>query len=82
MTTKTSLQDQFLEALKEQKVAIHLYLISGIKLQGFVESFDNYVILLRSNAGHNNGTQMVYKHAVSTVSPNGEVKFNPAAPTV
>lgn len=80
MTTKTSLQDLFLAALQEQNVPVNLYLVSGIKLQGTIEAFDNYVIQLRSSAAHASTTQLVYKHAVSTVSPNGDVRFT-ANPT-
>jgi len=56
------LQDPFLNTLRKEQVAI--YLVNGIKLQGQVESFDQYVILLKNTV-----TQMVYKHAVSTIVP-------------
>ena len=58
------LQDPFLNALRKEHVAVSIYLVNGIKLQGQVESFDQYVILLKNTV-----TQMVYKHAISTIVP-------------
>ncbi len=58
------LQDPFLNALRKEHIPVSIYLVNGIKLQGNVESFDQYVILLRNTV-----TQMVYKHALSTVVP-------------
>ena len=49
-----------------------IYLVNGIKLQGNIESFDQYVVLLRNTV-----TQMVYKHAISTVVPARPVNFHP-----
>ena len=66
MTTKGQLlQDPFLNALRREHVPVSIYLVNGIKLQGQVESFDQYVVLLRNTAV----TQMVYKHAISTIVP-------------
>lgn len=59
------LQDPFLNALRKEHVPVSIYLINGIKLQGQVESFDQYVVLLRNSTV----TQMVYKHAISTIVP-------------
>ena len=59
------LQDPFLNALRKEHVPVSIYLVNGIKLQGQVESFDQYVVLLRNTSV----TQMVYKHAISTVVP-------------
>ena len=59
------LQDPFLNALRKEHVPVSIYLVNGIKLQGQVESFDQYVVLLRNSAV----TQMVYKHAISTIVP-------------
>jgi host factor-I protein len=65
MTSKAqTLQDPFLNALRKERIQVSIYLVNGIKLQGYVESFDQYVILLRNTV-----TQMVYKHAVSTIVP-------------
>ena len=58
------LQDPFLNALRKEHIPVSIYLVNGIKLQGHVESFDQYVVLLK-----NTTTQMVYKHAISTVVP-------------
>jgi len=64
------LQDSFLNALRKEHIPVSIYLVNGIKLQGNVESFDQYVILLRNTV-----TQMVYKHAISTVVPARAVEF-------
>ncbi len=64
------LQDPFLNALRKAHIPVSIYLVNGIKLQGNVESFDQYVILLRNTV-----TQMVYKHAISTVVPARAVEF-------
>ena len=56
------LQDPFLNALRKEHVPVSIYLVNGIKLQGQIESFDQYVVLLKNTV-----TQMVYKHAISTV---------------
>ena len=58
------LQDPLLNALRKEHVAVSIYLVNGIKLQGQVDSFDQYVILLKNTV-----TQMVYKHAISTIVP-------------
>jgi host factor-I protein len=64
------LQDPFLNALRKEHVPVSIYLVNGIKLQGNIESFDQYVVLLRNTV-----TQMVYKHAISTVVPARAVNF-------
>ena len=76
------LQDPFLNALRKEHVPVSIYLVNGIKLQGQVESFDQYVVLLRNTSV----TQMVYKHAISTVVPARAVSIShdaakPAAAT-
>jgi host factor-I protein len=65
------LQDPFLNLLRKEHVSVSIYLVNGIKLQGQIESFDQYVVLLRNTV-----TQMVYKHAISTVVPARSVSFN------
>jgi host factor-I protein len=65
------LQDPFLNALRKEHVPVSIYLVNGIKLQGHIESFDQYVVLLRNTV-----TQMVYKHAISTVVPARAVNIN------
>ena len=64
MSKGQSLQDPFLNALRKDRIPVSIYLISGIKLQGQIESFDQFVILLRSTV-----SQMIYKSAISTVVP-------------
>lgn len=60
-----SLQDVFLRSLSEKRIPVAVFLVNGIKLQGHIEDFDNYVVILR-----NSGSQMVFKHAISTVMPS------------
>ncbi|MEY2994243.1 MAG: putative host factor protein [Pseudomonadota bacterium] len=67
------LQDPYLNLLRKEHVPVSIYLVNGIKLQGQIESFDPYVVLLRNTV-----TQMVYKHAISTIVPGRAVQF--AAP--
>jgi host factor-I protein len=67
------LQDPFLNALRREHVPVSIYLVNGIKLQGQIESFDQYVVLLRNTV-----TQMVYKHAISTIVPGRPVTFTAA----
>ena len=66
------LQEPFLNVLRRDKVTVSVFLVNGIKLQGLIESFDQYVILLKSNV-----VQLVYKHAISTIVPvkNIEIKL-------
>ena len=64
------LQDPFLNALRREHVPVSIYLVNGIKLQGQIESFDQYVVLLRNTV-----TQMVYKHAISTIVPGRAVSL-------
>ncbi|MDH5472856.1 MAG: RNA chaperone Hfq [Gammaproteobacteria bacterium] len=66
-----SLQEPFLNALRKERVPVAIYLVNGIKLQGQVESFDQFAVLLRNTV-----TQMVYKHAISTVVPARPVKWS------
>ena len=68
------LQDPFLNILRKEHIPVSIYLVNGIKLQGQIESFDQYVVLLRNTV-----TQMVYKHAISTVVPTRAVNM-PATP--
>ena len=64
------LQEPFLNALRKEKIPVAIYLVNGIKLQGHVDSFDQYVIILRNTIN-----QMVYKHAISTIVPSKTVKL-------
>jgi len=70
MAKGQTLQDPFLNALRRERVPVSIYLVNGIKLQGTVESFDQFVVLLRSTV-----SQMVYKHAISTIVPARNVRI-------
>lgn len=71
MAKAQSLQDPFLNALRREKVPVSIFLMNGIKLQGQIDSFDQFVILL-----NNSVNQMIYKHAISTIVPSRDVTFN------
>lgn len=64
MSKGPSLQDPFLNSLRKEKIPVSIYLVNGIKLQGVIESFDQFVVLLKNTV-----SQMVYKHAISTIVP-------------
>ena len=70
MSKGQSLQDPVLNAVRSERVPVAIYLVNGIKLQGTVESFDQFVVLLRNQV-----SPMVYKHAISTVVPSRNVKI-------
>ncbi len=70
MAKGQSLQDPFLNILRKEKVPVSIYLVNGIKLQGQVDSFDQFVVLLKNSVN-----QMVYKHAISTIVPARNVRL-------
>ena len=70
MSKGHSLQDPFLNALRKERIPVSIYLVNGIKLQGQVESFDQFVVLLKNSV-----SQLVYKHAISTIVPARNVKL-------
>lgn len=70
MSKGHTLQDPFLNALRKERIPVSIYLVSGIKLQGQIESFDQFVIVLKNAVN-----QMVYKHAISTVVPARTVRI-------
>ncbi len=72
MAKGQSLQDPFLNSLRRERIPVSIFLVNGIKLQGQIESFDQFVILLKNTV-----SQMVYKHAVSTVVPARPFSQNP-----
>ena len=74
MSKGHSLQDPYLNALRKERVPVAIYLVNGIKLQGQIESFDQFVVLLRNSV-----SQMVYKHAISTVVPSRNVNISVAS---
>jgi host factor-I protein len=70
MSKGQNLQDNFLNSLRKDHTPVSIFLVNGIKLQGKVDSFDQYVIMLKNNI-----SQMVYKHAISTIVPSKAVKM-------
>jgi len=70
MSKGHNLQDPFLNVLRKERVPVAIFLVNGIKLQGQVESFDQFVVLLKNTV-----SQMVYKHAISTIVPSRVVKL-------
>jgi host factor-I protein len=70
MAKGQSLQDPFLNALRKERIPVSIYLVNGIKLQGQIDSFDQFVVLLKNSV-----SQMVYKHAISTVVPARNVRL-------
>jgi host factor-I protein len=70
MSKGQSLQDPFLNTLRKERVPVSIFLVNGIKLQGQIESFDQFVVLLKNSV-----SQMVYKHAISTVVPARSIKL-------
>ncbi len=71
MAKAQSLQDPFLNALRRENIPVSIFLMNGIKLQGQIDSFDQFVILLKNSVN-----QMVYKHAISTIVPTRNVTFS------
>ncbi len=65
-----SLQDLYLNYLKKEKITVVIYLINGTRLKGIIKGFDNFVILLKQNV-----QQLIYKHAISTISPEKDVEI-------
>ncbi|MCZ6657806.1 MAG: RNA chaperone Hfq [Gammaproteobacteria bacterium] len=72
MSKGHSLQDPYLNTLRKERIPVSIYLVNGIKLQGQIESFDQFVVLLRNSV-----SQMIYKHAISTVVPSRNVRLTP-----
>ena len=70
MSKGQTLQDPFLNTLRKERVPVSIYLANGIKLQGQVESFDQFVILLKNSV-----SQLVYKHAISTIVPARSIRM-------
>ena len=68
---KQNLQDAFLNTVRKEKNAVTIFLVNGVKLQGVITWFDNFCILLRRDGQ----SQLVYKHAISTIMPTGPVSL-------
>ena len=69
MSKGHTLQDPYLNLLRKERISVSIYLVNGIKLQGQIESFDQFVVLLKNTV-----SQMVYKHAISTIVPSKNVR--------
>jgi len=72
MKNNINLQDVFLNQVRKENIMITIFLVNGFQLKGTVKGFDNYTIVLDSDGRQ----QLIYKHAVSTISPNSPVNFN------
>jgi|TARA_B100001559_G_scaffold300998_1_gene287604 host factor-I protein len=70
-TEKSNLQDVFLNSARKEKTSVTMFLINGVKLQGVITWFDNFCILLKREGV----TQLVYKHAISTIMPNDDISL-------
>lgn len=70
---QSSLQDLFLNALRKSKTPVTMFLVKGVKLQGIVTWFDNFSVLLRRDGQ----SQLIYKHAISTIMPSAQVDMAP-----
>ena len=71
MSKGQNIQDPFLNTLRKERVPVSVFLVNGIKLQGQIDSFDQFVVMLKNTV-----TQMVYKHAISTIVPSRVVNFS------
>ena len=68
---KQNLQDSFLNQLRKSKISVTIFLINGVKLQGVITWFDNFCLLLRRDGQ----SQLVYKHAISTIMPSQNISL-------
>jgi host factor-I protein len=75
--SRTNLQEQFLNTLRRERTQVSVFLVNGIKLTGRIDSFDQFVVHLK---GHDQAGQMVFKHAISTISPSHHVDIKPRPP--
>ncbi|ADU30669.1 RNA chaperone Hfq [Evansella cellulosilytica] len=67
-----NIQDQFLNQLRKENIAVTVFLLNGFQLRGYVKSFDNFTVILDTDGKQ----QLVYKHAISTFSPQRNVQLN------
>jgi host factor-I protein len=74
---KQNLQDAFLNHVRKEKVSVTIFLVNGVKLQGNITWFDNFCVLLRRDGQ----SQLVYKHAISTVMPAGPIQLYTPEPS-
>ena len=76
MQTIESLQEQFLKAVRQEHTAVTVFLMNGFQLRGIVTGYDNYAVVVQSDGRQN----MIYKHAISTISPAAPVRLRGADP--
>ena len=76
MQTIESLQTEFLKAVRQEKTAVTVFLMNGFQLRGVVTGYDNYAVVVQSDGRQN----MIYKHAISTISPAVPVGLRGADP--
>jgi len=67
-----NLQDKFLNKIRKEKMSVTVFLVNGVKLQGIITWFDNFSMLLRRDSH----SQLIYKHAISTIMPASPVRLN------
>lgn len=71
-----NLQDKFLNKIRKEKMSVTVFLVNGVKLQGIITWFDNFSMLLRRDSH----SQLIYKHAISTIMPAAPVRLNDDEP--
>ncbi|MEC9492657.1 RNA chaperone Hfq [Flexistipes sp.] len=69
MGKKVNIQDVFLNYVRKKRITVTVYLINGVKLEGVVKGFDNFVIIIKDDS-----QKMIYKHAISTITPSVEIE--------
>ena len=72
-----NLQDKFLNKIRKEKMSVTVFLVNGVKLQGIITWFDNFSMLLRRDSH----SQLIYKHAISTIMPAAPVRLNDDEPS-
>ncbi len=68
ITKDQKIQDLYLNQLRKEKIPVTIFLVNGTRLKGTIKGFDNFVVLLKQNS-----QQLIYKHAISTISPEKDV---------
>lgn len=71
MKNQLNLQDNFLNQVRKERIPVTIYLINGFQLKGMVKGFDNFTVILEAEGKQ----QMIYKHAISTISPKQKVQY-------
>ncbi len=69
MSKKVNIQDVFLNYIRKKRMIVTIYLVNGVKLEGLIKGFDNFVVILKDDS-----QKMIYKHAVSTIEPSEEIE--------